>query len=520
MRVQSKALQLLAVYLLTAFAIVAPSLAIIYAAKYIGMRQQQERAESIAADILRRTHRVSEQMRAAFAELGTPPNGVACSEPHLDLMRKTVVKSNMLIDVGFARGDQLLCSSFGHRPIDIGPPTYVSGVGNVVRISVPHPLLPDSRLLVITDPKTGITAEIHNDSVLELSPKDSELTVGILGWTQQQVLMQRGHFDPIWLHRMGIAFEKSWLDGQTMVALKRSPNYDYAAFVAIPASEMQHNWHRIAWVLSPLGVVSILAFLLVLRQYARQQSSMPVAIRQGLTSNDFFLVYQPIVDLRTGAYVGAEALLRWRRDGSELISPDIFIPVAEKHHLIGQITEKVLSLVERDASDLLRGQRNFHIAVNLSADDFNSQDLPARLNERIARMGAQRGSIHVEATERVFMNNDLVKRNLKALRAQGIPTAIDDFGTGYSSLAYLTDLDLDYLKIDKAFVDTISTESVTSHVVAHIIEMAKSLGLKMVAEGVETEQQAAYLRAHGVQYAQGWYFSKPVSIDQLVLCLS
>lgn len=518
----TKRFRLIGVYLLALAAIVGPVAMVVYAARYVSTSQQQERAVSIAADVLRRTHRVSEQMRSAFAELGTSPDGKVCSERHMDLMRRMVVKSNMLIDVGFISGNQLLCSSFGHKPIDLGPPSYVSGTGNVIRIDVPHPLLPDSRLLVITDPKTGITAQIHEQSVLDMSTKDADLTVGVLGWTQQRALMERGRFDPAWQQWMGDAYEKSHMVDQTMVAIHRSPHYDYAAFVAIPASEMQHHWQRIALGLSPLGIATALTLLWVLVQYTRQQSSMPVALRQALNprNNDFFLVYQPIVDLHTGAFVGAEALLRWRRDGGKLVSPDIFIPVAERHQLMGRVTDKVLSLLAWDAAPFLRDHPGFYIAVNLSAEDFGRADLPGRLHEWMVNAGVRRGALRVEATERVFMDQDLVKRNLKALRTQGIPVAIDDFGTGYSSLSYLTRLEVDCMKIDKAFVETISTASVTSHVVAHIIEMAKSLDLTMVAEGVETPEQAAYLRDRGVQFAQGWLFSRPVGIEQLSACLA
>jgi sensor c-di-GMP phosphodiesterase-like protein len=176
----------------------------------------------------------------------------------------------------------------------------------------------------------------------------------------------------------------------------------------------------------------------------------------------------------------------------------------------------VFRIVERDAGRLLRARPDFYIALNLSAEEICSADIVDRLRELLQRMGIEARNLHVEATERVFMNVEASRRNIRLLRASGIKVAIDDFGTGYSSLSYLQNLELDCLKIDKTFIDTNGTEAVTSEVVRHIIEMAKSLNMQMIAEGVETTAQAEFLRGHGVQYCQGWLFSKPLTMGQLL----
>lgn len=157
---------------------------------------------------------------------------------------------------------------------------------------------------------------------------------------------------------------------------------------------------------------------------------------------------------------------------------------------------------------LLRMDRNIHIAVNLSAADIETGRVLDVIATSLTGSEILASQISLEATERGFMDIDAAQETLTKARARGHAVSIDDFGTGYSSLQYLEGLPVDCLKIDKSFIDTIGRNTVKSPVTGHIIDLAKTLGLSTVAEGVETQEQVEYLRGHGVDFAQGWYFAK------------
>ena len=246
-----------------------------------------------------------------------------------------------------------------------------------------------------------------------------------------------------------------------------------------------------------------------------RQTSMPAMIRTALRQDEFSMVYQPVVELATGRWVGLEALMRWHRPDGTMVSPDVFIPAAERSGQISALTAWVAERVLTETRALLQADPQFHLAINVTGDDLLDGRFHARLSTLLQRHGVAASQLIGEITERVFMHTGQTGAQIHALRALGMRIAIDDFGTGYSSLAYLTRLELDYLKIDKTFVDPIGTGAVTANVVSHIIAMAQSLGLTMIAEGVETEAQADFLRAQGVQQAQGWLFARPMPIEEV-----
>ena len=244
---------------------------------------------------------------------------------------------------------------------------------------------------------------------------------------------------------------------------------------------------------------------------------LETSLRRALERSEFQLVYQPQADLKTGRVIGLEALLRWQHPELGTVSPARFIPVAEESGLIVPIGEWVL----RTACTQIRrwldaGLPAVPVGINLSARQFRQQDLGTFIAQTIRDTDILAEYVELEITEGTMMENtDSAVATLHMLKELGLHLAIDDFGTGYSSLSYLKRFPLDRLKIDRSFVQDIITNTDDAAIARAIIAMAHSLNLKVIAEGVETEEQLSYLRAHGCDEIQGYYFSRPLPPEEV-----
>jgi len=259
-----------------------------------------------------------------------------------------------------------------------------------------------------------------------------------------------------------------------------------------------------------------------LNREVHRRAFLEQALREPGLLTQLELRYQPQFDLRTDRISGVEALLRWNHPEHGMISPEEFIPVAERSGLILDIGAWVLrescrqSAVWRDA-----GLPALTTSVNVSAIQFRVGNLPRLVEAALAAAGLPAPSLELEITETAIMQDmHVAAETLVALHGQGVGLAIDDFGTGYSSLSYLRRVPVDRIKIDRSFINDVTTSEDAAVIAATIVKLAHSLRLGVVAEGVETAAQAAFVRRTGCEYGQGYYYSEPVTAAELPALLT
>jgi sensor c-di-GMP phosphodiesterase-like protein len=242
-----------------------------------------------------------------------------------------------------------------------------------------------------------------------------------------------------------------------------------------------------------------------------RKKSLQYQLQRAIRRDTLRVVYQPIVDLASGQIMEAEALVRWTDEDQLTVTPDVFIKVAEEQGFVGGITKLVVRHVLRDFGSTMRERPGFRVNVNIAAADLADPTFLPMLEEALAQANVSPRSLGVEITESYTARQQVAKDTILHLRRRGHFVHIDDFGTGYSSLAYLHDLSVDAIKIDKAFTKAIGTEAVTVSILPQILDMADTLKLRVVVEGIETEEQARYFASANQRiFAQGWLFGRPV----------
>ena len=234
-------------------------------------------------------------------------------------------------------------------------------------------------------------------------------------------------------------------------------------------------------------------------------------LRQALERRELVLVYQPKFDLRSSEIVGVEALIRWPHPGRGLLLPDLFLPLVRRYGLMARVNEFVVNRALADALQWRAASVNLPVAVNIFAPSLADVELPAMIAKALTDWQMEPADLTVEITEDLFLENmQGAKTVLEQLRGLGILISIDDFGSGYSALAYMRELAVDEVKLDRQFIAPILTDARADVVVRAVLNLANELGFTTVAEGIENAETADWLRGHGCHVGQGYYFSRPL----------
>lgn len=497
---------------LSVVSIIFPVIVSLYVAWDSVVRKEHERLSFLAERAILRTNKTFTHVEKALQRarsLQQPP----CSQPHIDELRRIVVTTRPATEIGYFADGLLKCTSWGHVQAEV--PTaawntsFVTSHGIAVVLNKHADGMPTISMLglqhapycILVDPEWLVDVSVPEDVQLVLASKS-----GV-------VLATLNNPDPATIARI-IEAPMNRIHDSRPVAVEISGDW-----IAIAMSRKlhfsKHIWHE-RLLLLPITALIVMGMIAVIIWLSRRRLSPLGELTAAIRNCEFIVHYQPLIELKTGICVGAEALVRWKTPSGAMVKPDIFIPLAEESGLICKITDQVIAAVVSDLREALTTDRSLHVAINLSADDIQSGRVLPVIQKATRDADIRPEQIWLEATERSFIDPVAAQRTINEARRLGHSIAIDDFGTGYSGLQYLQSIPADALKIDKSFIDTIGSDAATSSVTLHIIEMAKALDFIIVAEGVERQEQADFLLKHGVQFVQGWLYSKPLPARQFV----
>lgn len=484
---------------------------------WLAHRQAEEKfidaLDNYSSRVLIRTDRVVQQAKEALAQLQAY-KAIPCSHDHLREMRRVAFSWRYVQEVIYVDNLKPVCSSLEQtsHALPFPPAMRITKDGYSAWLTPQNDIgfnhymtaLGRGHYLVMIDPA----------SLVDVIPFGAlPVDAALIGHTNNLVFASSTALDPNVLNLLKNRDVSRLQYNGSMYITRSVPDLGFTVVAWATLQPLDKDWHQQLLFWLPFGtLISLLAAIFVLRILRHIQSPRN-RLLDAINNRDIVVHYQPILALNSGRVVGAEALARWPQPDGSNLSPDIFVPLAEQSGLTSQLTQLVIEKVFEDMGNWLHLHPEHHISINLSPDDLTSGKLPPLLSQLLNRWQISPQQIALELTERGFADPKVSAPAIAAFRRSGHAIYIDDFGTGYSSLSYLQDLDVDTLKIDKSFVDALEYKNVTPH----IIEMAKSLNLAMVAEGIETEGQLTWLRRHGVQYGQGWFFSKALPKVEFIL---
>lgn len=450
-----------------------------------------------------RLDRILDEARQASANVTSLAQGSCTPDTQFSLSREAALKPHIRA-VALLKGNTLWCSSFtGDSPRIIQRDAFSS---SRLTLYPGDQIAPGIPLLVYLSPSSGGYVAV---SISEVHLRDA--LVPVQG--NQPLVLVVG--DRMLTRQGGIHAVQTSPTRPLKVSSLRYPFR--VVYVLPPYFSFDRLFLQGGMLLIMTAILSITAGGL-LRRYLAKYTTPAENLKKALELGEIVPYYQPVVSGSTGCIDGFEVLARWDHPRAGFIPPDSFIPVAEKSGLIIPLTQYLMRQVQTDLVPYLNQLPDeLHIGINISAVHVNSGQLTRDCRAFLEAFGQKSVKLVLEITEREPLDiTDETRVCLTELRNSGVALAMDDFGTGYAGLSYLNESVFDIIKIDKSFVSRITPEPDSTRLVDCVIEMARKMSLSIVAEGVETRQQADYLTRQGIPLLQGYYFYRPVPLSGLI----
>jgi sensor c-di-GMP phosphodiesterase-like protein len=471
------------------------------------------RLDQYASRILVQGEASSSDARAVLAKMNASPYPI-CSHMEEAYFRQLLLFSEFTKDAGRIQDGEIICSttlSDLSGPFPLPKPNFSQTDGTSVYLNL-EPFRIQNR--------TVITLRLRDSYIVmspfvlaHLEPSPMHYTITVTDALSHQTGHLRGD-------NPGIPDDLLSKNGQkrigaTFYSTLCSERYFncITAFISIPEAYRANESLRLAGVL--LGSIFGGTFGLILILAHKRNQGVGQRLFRAIQEDKLLVLYQPIVELHSRRIVGAEALVRWVDKANSDIGPDVFIKIAEERGFIGLVTKHLVQQTLEDFALTMMKEPDFHVNINVTGSDLSDPKFFPMLRDMIRNAGVPAASLGIEITESSTARHGVAKQTIKSLRKLGHKVYIDDFGTGYSNLAYLHDLEVDAIKIDRAFTKAIGTEAVTVEILPQILSIAKALKLQVVVEGIETPLQAEYFAPSDPPLlAQGWLFGKPMTATE------
>jgi sensor c-di-GMP phosphodiesterase-like protein len=494
----------------TAVAALAGALCGYLIARQITIRVIKGRLDRYAMRIVADGEASGAELRTVLAAVVASQNK-PCSEGEIGYFRALIFESEYLKDAGRMHDGRIVCSAAmgrrGGAQFSGTLPDFTQQDGTLIfRDLAPYRNSGIATLAI----QSGDSFVVYRPLMrMHLESAPMHVTETVMDAATQRSGSLLG--EPPEINGAMLTTEGSVRVGESMYATQCSTRFFYCvtAYTSIPEVVQANRMRFLGCVaLSSLGGGF---FGLILSLLYQRNMSMEHQLRRALRDNRLAVFYQPLVSLATRQIIGAEALVRWTDDTGTSVSPEVFVRLAEDRGFVGEITELVIRHVLRDFGSVLRSGLNFRISINIAASDLTDGGFLPRLEQALTCASVCPQSVVIEITEGSTANSKEAIDAILQLRRRGHRVHIDDFGTGYSSLAYLHELSVDAIKIDRAFTQAVGTGAATAAIVPQILAMAAALNLAVIVEGVETEMQAQYFTECGQPVvAQGWLFGPAV----------